>query len=257
MIELYEFTSGSTVYRYTSANADVSHGGHTWEAVPIERSSIVSSENPKAEPLQIDTVHDHPVSMLHIAIPPDQPVSVVVFDYDGTTSTALWRGKIAGVTWEGARSYLDCRSSRVSHDRPGPRGRYQTMCRHALYGRACGVDKDLFKVVGTVTALSTTNPRSFTSLAVEMEPTPAQYTGGYVLMNSQSRLITQVFADGVVLLSAPVVGIAVGMSFEAFKGCDRSQSTCKNKFNNVENFGGITTFPIHNPYNRDITRRSE
>ena len=46
-------------------------------------------------------------------------------------------------------------------------------------------------------------------------------------------------------------GLAVGVAFEAFAGCDRTFATCQSKFGNSLNFGGFPWIPAKNPFAGD------
>ena len=54
-----------------------------------------------------------------------------------------------------------------------------------------------------------------------------------------------------VTLSALLSGLAVGVAFEAFAGCDRTLATCQAKFGNAINFGGFPWIPAKNPFTGD------
>ena len=52
-------------------------------------------------------------------------------------------------------------------------------------------------------------------------------------------------------LLAVLPGLAVGVAFEAFAGCDRTFATCQSKFGNSLNFGGFPWIPAKNPFAGD------
>ena len=52
-------------------------------------------------------------------------------------------------------------------------------------------------------------------------------------------------------LPAVLPGLAVGVAFEAFAGCDRTFATCQSKFGNSLNFGGFPWIPAKNPFAGD------
>lgn len=77
-----------------------------------------------------------------------------------------------------------------------------------------------------------------------------QRLGALVRVAGVPRMILAHSGDSVTL-SALLSGLAVGVAFEAFAGCDRTLATCQAKFGNAINFGGFPWIPAKNPFTGD------
>jgi uncharacterized phage protein (TIGR02218 family) len=108
------------------------------------------------------------------------------------------------------------------------------------------MNNQAYKLTGTVGSFSGLNVISSTFLS----QTSSWLTGGYLRVAGVPRMITNHSGD-TITLSAVLPGLAVGASFEAFAGCDRTFSTCQSKFGNSLNFGGFPWIPVKNPFAGD------
>jgi uncharacterized phage protein (TIGR02218 family) len=143
--------------------------------------------------------------------------------------------------------------------RSGARARFQRNCRHALYGKGCGVNKEDYALAGRVDSVS-----GLTLVVPEAAgEASGWFTGGVVEFPDGSfRMITAHSGSSVTLSRAsrfvvdsiPASGYGQnygeyygGVSVTLYPGCDRTMATCKNKFNNLDNNGGFRWIPSKNP----------
>lgn len=127
-----------------------------------------------------------------------------------------------------------------------PRNLYQSGCVNALYDASCTLNMASFAVGGTAGAGSTQSV---------INASLAQATGYFDLgmvtftsgaNNGISRTVKTYIAGtpGTVSLIVPLpVAPAVGDTFTIYPGCDKQQSTCQSKFNNLVNFRGFPYVP--------------
>ena len=153
---------------------------------------------------------------------------------------------MASVVFAGSTAKIRCESIFTALKRPGLRAHYQTGCRHALFDPGCGVNNQAYKLAGTVASFSGLNVTSSTFLS----QASGWLTGGYLRVAGVPRMITNHSGD-TITLSAVLPGLAVGVAFEAFAGCDRTFATCQSKFGNSLNFGGFPWIPAKNPFAGD------
>lgn len=160
--------------------------------------------------------------------------SINRFDALETTNDAgeVWSAKLAGIIGRLKR--------RVGHT-------YTRGCRWARLGDDdCGVATGPLSIVGAVTAVLT--PRlKFQSDVASVD---AYFDDGYIEWGSGLNLGLKhevkyfVAADGEVELQIKTpYAIEVGDAFLIVPGCDMTIETCKDKFNNVVNFGGYPFIP--------------
>lgn len=121
---------------------------------------------------------------------------------------------------------------------------YTPDCRADLGDARCKVDLTPLTVTGTVTAV--TDRYGFTdSGRTEIAD---YWDGGLVTWTSGANLGHKMeigsFTGGVFTLYLPMVSaITVGDTYSLQPGCDKSFATCKNRYNNVNNFRGEPNIP--------------
>ena len=120
-------------------------------------------------------------------------------------------------------------------------------CRHSLFSTpevglvgACGINKAAYTFNGTVSAVGT--PKwTFNSTLIQAD---GYFTNGSIKFTSGNNAglsaMIKTHSAGLLTLALPTAfTFAVGDTFEIVGGCDKTLETCKNKFNNVLNFGGF------------------
>lgn len=127
-----------------------------------------------------------------------------------------------------------------------PRNTFQPACSHTLYDPGCTLSQAAFTLSGTVIT-SINNGNFNTSLgqaAGYFDQGVIKWTSG----NNQgfSGTVRQYgpFNGNVQVVLAFPFPVSVGDTFTIFPGCDHTQSTCKNKFNNIPHFKGYPYVPV-------------
>jgi hypothetical protein len=77
--ELYEFTLGADVYRYTSHDADVVRGGHTYTAAPIARPDIALTSEMERGTLNLTCSRTLPLLENFLYSPPEEVVLFTLY----------------------------------------------------------------------------------------------------------------------------------------------------------------------------------
>jgi uncharacterized phage protein (TIGR02218 family) len=260
-LELYEFQTASTTYRYTSGDEAVTIGLGTFTPTLIGRGDSSASHEDGQNSLSIEVARTNPVAALHVDLPPDQPVKVTLYRLErgATTATRWWVGFVAGVRWDGSVAVLECDTILRAADRPGPRQRFQQPCRWALYSRGCGVDPESFKDTGTINAIN--QPIRLVQVLLPVQRDVRWFNGGWLQVGNRR-----------VLIASSGGGFAVGGSFahtltvaywagelvldsevDVFAGCGHQRIDCLSKFNNVANYGGFAHLPKADPYEQRMT----
>lgn len=250
-VELYEFVSGSTHYRYTSADGDVSYSGNTYTAVPIARGAVEATSETARLALEITCARTLGVLELFSAMPPDDVVAVTVRRLHAGDGEAivLWMGRVLNVTWNVAAAEIHCESVYTSIKRVGLRRLYQIACPHVLYSPGCGLARADFKVTKTVSSVSGTN----ITVGDMGAYAGGYFAGGYIEWERSAgqfdRRAIRSQVGGVVTIGFPLPGLAATDTVNLYPGCDHSLTTCHGKFANRPNYGGMPYFPSKNPFN--------
>lgn len=254
-VELYKFTIGSEVIRYTSAEDDhiPPFDANTYFARQISRNSPNQSNEDRRQTLEVSLPADDALSSRFIGVPPGSEVQLEITRYHRGDSEAyvIWQGKIvgAGYTNEGAVCVLTGVTDESAFSRTIPRYKYQGLCNHTLYDSLCTVTKSSYKHTGVVSAASA-NTVEVTGLVSAKGAGWA--VGGYIDNgNSDYRQIIAQSGDTLTLY-VPFESSPLGASVDVYAGCDHTIDTCDSKFSNAVNFGGFPFVPTFNPFTRGL-----
>lgn len=250
MLEIQYGEGDGNIVRTTSGDRDVVIGGKTYQAFTTTRDNFDDEGNPDdAKQLSIRVPRDHPFILEF-----DQrefPLMVAVRikrahlnDPDLGTFN-IWSGRLVGVSFEHPWMVLGCEKIATALSQTGCRIRYMRQCPHPLYMPRCWADKDTLKATPLVTQLSAN--KAEVTVALSPAPPAGYYVGGILLFEGLSRFIIK--QNGSVLtLSRPLLSLDVGERVTLHPGCDRLASTCLNKFNNLDNYGGFDFIPPKGPF---------
>ena len=263
---LYQFVEGTQVWRFTSRSeawTSVGSDGDEilWDPAAISHGDVVQTSEIERGRLDLTWPLSHRFARRFLAPLGNQAVTLTIFrgheQVPGET-VAHWKGRVVGAEAEGQRILLAAESVFSTLRRAGVRAKYQRLCRHALYGRGCGLDIVLHWQAGTVTAVAGT------TVTVPEAAAAAEgwYRGGVLRFDTQLGFV--IGQTGAVLtlarpmpelaatLAAPEVDPTTGTPLPALvdlaPGCDLRAATCAEKFGNLLNFGGFPEIPGRNPF---------
>jgi hypothetical protein len=189
----------------------------------VAHSDVVQTSEIERGRLELTWPLSHPFARRFLAPLGNTPLTLTLFrgheQVLGET-VAHWKGRVVGAEVEGVRILLSCESVFSTLRRAGVRAKYQRLCRHALYGRGCGLDIALHWQTGTATAVS----------------------GNAVTIPEVAGLPDGWCRGGVLRYGALPVFVDIA------PGCDLRAATCAAKFGNLPNFGGFPEIPGRNPF---------
>ncbi|MCB1836261.1 MAG: phage BR0599 family protein [Alcanivoracaceae bacterium] len=258
------FVQGATEYRYTTAPYISADSNGTWEPVALDPSQITQSNEMAKDAVKLSIPRDNTFARLFLGGVPEQITSVTIFrghqgDVDEEFSV-YWKGRVAGASATGDTVTLECENIFTSMRRPGLRARYQKTCRHALYGRGCNLNDYDFAMPGVVTAAS-----GFLVTIQGLTDSNGSIADGYLTggmietADGFLRYITKHAGTQLTLIRPfPALEEEVESSnglanVTLYPGCDHTRTTCKEKFNNLDNFGGFPWIPGKNPFGNDVS----
>lgn len=258
MADLYNISmnNGTQLY-YTSWDTNVLDNGNTYIAntLQIDRSKVRVVLGVEVDTLELK-INPHPEDLVNSASFLSVCASGLMdgafltmrrafFDDNGQSlgSYINFSGRIADMNMTRSEVNMTINSDLELLNVQLPRNLYQTTCLHTLYDSDCGLNRATFGVGATVSSSTKnivgcglTNPSGYFDL-------------GYVLWSTGAlagiRRTIKSYIPGVVTLLNPLpVAPLSGDTFTAYPGCDKSQSTCTNKFSNVINFRGFPYVPV-------------
>lgn len=252
-VELYEFQSGSTAWRYTSADENITYNGVSYVSTPLQRSNLDETAELNRLNLKITLQRNNPVADLFRIHPPGDVVSVVIKRLHRTDVDAqavvVWTGRVLGCEWNMGEVTLSTETIYTAIRRNGLRRLYQRQCPHVLYGTACTLSKDDFKATDAITSLA----GRVLQIAAAAFQVDGYYAGGFLKWIdgatgvSDHRMIIKHVGSEITMISS-VPGMFAGHVVDLYPGCDHTITTCNSRFNNKNNYGGFTGFPDKNPF---------
>lgn len=265
---LYQFVEGDQVWRFTSRATTWTSAGSggteiTWEPAAVSHGDVVQTSEIERGRLELTWPLSHPFARRLLAPMGNTPVTLTIFrgheQVLGET-VAHWKGRVVGAEVEGQRILLQAESIFSTLRRAGVRAKYQRLCRHALYGRGCGLDIGMHWLTGTVTTVATSG--SVVTIAEATEQPDGWFRGGVLRFGAYLGFITG-HAGATLTLSRPMPELAAALATpeidaetgdplpvvaDIAPGCDLRASTCAAKFGNLLNFGGFPAIPGRNPF---------
>jgi uncharacterized phage protein (TIGR02218 family) len=257
-VRLYDFSYGTTHWRYTSASVDVAYGGYTWESVAISDDGIRQTGETSAEALAITAPRDIAPAQKFIGITPTREIAVKIRDLHQGDGEAIicWVGHVQQVGWpEIDRCKITCQSLSASMARNGLRLCWMRSCPHTLGDSQCRVLLSSYKVS---TSVQSFDGSSITTLAVATQAED-YYSAGYIewvdAWGATDQRMIELHSGSTLQLLGGTSGLSLGLSINVFPGCARIAEVCNIKFNNMPNYGGHPYIPGESPFDGSMQFR--
>ena len=253
-IDLYRIATATKVWTLTGVDtgkaADAitynsGSGNEYYVPIPISRGNIEQKNEIAKQNLEIVIPIDSDFAQFLFTTYVSEVVSLTVFTQRGVSYETSWKGRLVSYKFDGNKMQIVFESVFSGLRRTGLRASYQSVCRHALYGRGCNLAIESFATTSTMTARAN---NVVTVTAASAQP-DGYYTGGlirdpdqglsYIINHAGAQLTLQ-------RLSKSLLG-ALPMTVKIYPGCNHSRVTCKNKFNNLVNYGGFDWVPKKHP----------
>ncbi len=253
-VALYEFLFGTIAWRYCAFTSAITVGGNTYEPLAISDGGYSMSGEPADDMISITVDASIPLSNILNGSPPSQTIWVNVrrYHHGDTEAPITWIGYVASRKQMNAASVdIRCKMLTAGFNRDGARLTYGRQCPHVLYGIDCRANKAAFAFTmpveslagGTVYSSYLTGQASgyFSNGFFEW----VRYTGAV------ERRGIEFHTGNHFTVLGTTIGIDVGDIITVYPGCQRTRSDCKNKFNNLSNYGGFAHMPNKSPFGGD------
>lgn len=259
-IELYEFSIGATTYYWTSAEDTVTVSAQDYEPLAgLSRSKIGQGPEERDATLTVTMPAINPFVRPYIAAVPSTRATVKILrlhrpDFPGPEVVTIFEGIVKAVNFDqdgGRVAKVAVEPLVGATSRPVPQFTYQGLCNHVLYDDQCQVDDTdpNYRATLTVTAVAG-NVLTIAGLAGFGD---GWFTGGVVEINGglDARLIIDQTGNDVTL-HLPFPSSPLGTLAIVLAGCAHDITTCKNKFDNVINYGGFAFVPTINIFETGV-----
>jgi len=253
-VELFTFTRGNGVFRYTTTEQDYVYENQVYRSLALKRGAIEQSENTFKDGVSLTFPLSDTFARSFITTDQEQTTVLTIrrghIQDPDQQFIVYWKGRVAGATANDNTIAVTCESIFTNVKQLGSRNTYSYACRHALYQDKCAVDREQYRAdVNIITVLSDS------IIAVDnINQFGAGYFNGGIarFSNGHMRMITD-RTGAQITLNRPIQGLAVGQQVALYPGCDHAITTCSDKFDNLDNFGGFPQIPTRNPFDTSLT----
>lgn len=122
---------------------------------------------------------------------------------------------------------------------------YQRMCNHILFDERCKVDRAAWTYSATVTKVQ----NQLITVDDDLANNDDLKAGEIVVARTGEKRGIHSNTNNIIAISYPFIDIEVGDTVEITFGCDHKRTGhCKQRFNNVANYGGFDFIPLVNPF---------
>lgn len=250
-VVFYRFSLNDKVWRYTSADDDLTKGGFSWEAVPIADDGPNQSGESTQDALRITTTTKIVPADLYMHFPPARNVQVAMFvAHEGDSELlATYQGEITQFNIpQPGTAVFTCETLSATMQREGLRLGWQRSCPYALYDPVtCKVDKTAHGVAGVVDEVV----GNIVVVASAAGQPAGRFSGGFLewtdpVRGIERRGIESHVGDELTMFGT-ADGITAALAVVAYPGCARTTDACAT-FSNLPHYGGIPAMQGKSPY---------
>lgn len=251
---LYHFELNDKNWRYTAGPERVNIDNKWWEPAAISDTGVKQKGEAVSDILNLTVPSTLDLVDFFARTPPSSPLHLTIRRYHigDNESVVTYVGQVSTVNQNiPGQAIVSCNTLSATMDRKGLRLSWSRTCPHALYDKQCKADPAVFAVAAVVTEVGA---GTVTAEEFSTRP-PGHFNGGYLEWidperGLERRAIEEHDGNQVLMFGASD-GITPGLEVTAYPGCDRVANTCKLKFNNLANYGGIPSMPTKSPFDGD------
>ncbi len=258
-VALYTFKWGNTVWRYTSADRDITRvelGVEvTYVADAFDDEGVVqggSSEND----FTINCPADTPLARLFYGTPPNETIWLTVRRiHVGETDAPIYTiGTVINVKRTSlSDAKITTKPLSATFKRTGLRLCWTRECPHFLYDQECKVNPEDHRVNAVVSS-KTGNTITVSTVGGKDND---YFRGGFVSWpaNTEGTLERRMIEDhtgNVIRFFGLTDRLPVGTAVALYPGCTRNPEICDSRFDNIENYGGYQFMPGSSPFGKQL-----
>lgn len=251
--ELYEWSRGTTYWRYTSGDRAATFNQQTYAPAAIKRSALADTQESAKNKLDITVPLSLPLlQQWRGGGTPSEEIKLTVYQLRGGMVSIVWRGVLANPTFSDREAVLHHLPPAAAAARIGLTPPWSKTCHKVLYSAGlggCNASLAGMRVDGTLTAVA---GKVMQAAAWAGKP-DGWFERGFVMWatatGTERRAIVSHAGDTLTLLTP--AGATAGTVVSAYPGCDQTALTCRDKFHNIDNFGGFAWLPSKNPFGSD------
>ena len=154
-VELYDIAMGITHWYLASGGEDKDYMGHTYESAPCNRTEIEQTGEIPKDGIEVELPRGHALGVICIAGVPEEEITLTLYRGHSTFYVTYFRGYLTNVKFND-KAIPICFFEPRSSDLPfvGGRRRCMRLCGHRLFGYRCGLDKEVYRINGSIDTIS-------------------------------------------------------------------------------------------------------
>lgn len=246
--ELYHIWWSGGHWYYTSHDQALQFNGVNYVPAALERGTVEYDSQLEVSTMQITAGRTLHPAIRYIAQNPVEPLWIEIKrvhrDMSPMDASVIFIGQIKNVLVKGVTSQAHCVGFEYFLRQPIPIMRYQPQCNWTLFDSRCSLDSDAYKASCQASTDSTKRILTATEVGAQDD---GYWVFGYVEWNSHRRMIIKHVGDDIYMRYPILEMNAAVVQVDVWPGCDGGIITCRDKFDNVANFGGHPYVPRDNP----------
>lgn len=259
-VEVYVFTQGTTMWRWTSGDSAVMVGGETYLPEALKRGRLEMNEEARTGTVDVRAPSSNEVVRLFARSQPTTPVLVQIFrvQLDDLTLApdTIFAGQVEYCKFSPRAGLLHCVPMESIASRKLAILSYQTTCNNSLFDNRCQVPRADFTYAHDVTDFADADPSAGLGYRVTLDASALSYftgafesllVGGVATFGDQKRTIIGHTGD-VIYLMSPFDDLLIGSTIEVTAGCPKTVTACRDIFDNRLRFLGFPHIPQRNPF---------
>lgn len=252
-VSFYEFTFGTTTWRYTSAEEPITANGHVWQPAAITDDGVRQTGEINSDAMTITAPAWVGPAQLFMAGTPSRGVQVSIYQkHDGDPDNeiiAIYVGEVSQVNYPFPGSCrITCETLMASLEREGLRLAWQRACPYSLYDPVtCKLDRTPWGRAFTVLSFDGQVAVVEFSVAVPDGYLNAGFMEWTHPFRGVELLAVETQVGGAITLFGPSAELMPGASGIAYPGCNLSPAACQ-AFGNYDNYGGHPDIPGKSPF---------
>lgn len=263
IVSLYEFQWGFTFWRYTSADRDIvlsqiidgEPTDVTYTKLPIWDDGMVQGGSSNND-VQVHAPSNIPLADLFHSTPPASEINLTIRrrHHGDENAFIYWKGYVINVKRDVGNAGVVILGETILasfNGRSGLRLGWTRGCPFILYDQDCTVNPDMFDISTTIAALT---GDTVTLSAYAGDHTIGRFTGGYIEWEAtpegtlDRRGVKEQTTEQDFVLLGTTYRLEVGMIVRIYPGCDLTTTMCRERFNNIDNYGGCAQMTGKNPF---------
>ena len=250
-VELYHIwrEDESEHWYHTDGDVSITFGEQEYTPATLSRSPVEYDDSLEASKMNFFMAQVSDPIPEYISLNPVDPLWISVTklfrDQDPYEGLVIFIGQIKSVAIKGASATAECVGFEFFLKQKIPFYRCQAACNWTLFDSKCTLTEASYKVTTNVTVSS--NGLTLTSSDFE----DSNYSDGYfvfgkLVFEKHERMITY-HVGNTIKLRFPISTLVSTDEVDVYPGCKGDVETCRDKFDNVINFGGHPYVPLDNP----------